>query len=143
MTWVPTRVDTVTLSLLRDIEDSSAEGIVAYTYTTGRLAIDHEYRRNILLSAYVQGQHADYQTNPVRGVEAALLGATGQSETIYSIGASATWRLNWAVSLTAGANFTSICGGGVNATNAAGIIGGGTSSNISEGLALLTLSFAL
>jgi hypothetical protein len=86
--WQPSGLDTITLKAARSIEDAADENVSGYDYSTARLSIDHEYARNILLSAYVGLQRADYlQVNA--------------SETLYGGGVGATWLLDRNVHLAA------------------------------------------
>ncbi len=55
--------------------------------------MDHEYRRNIVLSGYGDVQHAVYLESP-------------NYETYYGAGASVTWLLNRNVRLTASDDVT-------------------------------------
>jgi hypothetical protein len=92
--WTPTELTTATLSVQRAIEDAASEASVGYTYTTGRLVIDHEYRRNILLQAY-------------GGVQSASFAQGGGSQTITSAGGSVSWLLNRNIRFAASYDFTS------------------------------------
>ena len=100
--WQPTRLTTVTLAARRDIEDASDETIAGYTFTSARLSVDHEARRNVLLNAYVELLQADYPSSSINIPRQALPEA-GTSQTIYSAGVRATWLLNR--NIRAGASF--------------------------------------
>ncbi len=91
VTWTPTRLTTVTAGALRDIEDSADDSIAGFTYTTGRVSVDHEYRRDILLNAHGQVQRAELASGA--GQLPQLLQTAG-SQTIYNAGVGATWFLN-------------------------------------------------
>jgi hypothetical protein len=93
VTWNPSGVTTLTASLTRSIEDAAQEGIAGYTYTSGRLVLDHEARRNLLLQASVGLQHADYLQG---GGHAGAL----------SLGAGATWLVNRHMRVSATYDFT-------------------------------------
>lgn len=80
--WQPTGLTTVTGRGLRTIEDAADENLAGYVYTSGRLEVDHELRRNILLTGYGSIQHADY------------LQSNGGNETFYGTGAAVTYLLN-------------------------------------------------
>ncbi len=80
--WQPTGLTTVTLQALRTIEDAADENIAGYVYTSGRLQVDHELRRNILLNAYTSIQRADY------------IQANGGNETFYGAGTGVTYLMN-------------------------------------------------
>ncbi len=58
--WTPTGMTTVSATLSRTIEDPAAAGTGGYTDTRGRLVIDHEWWRNVLLQAHVGFETADY-----------------------------------------------------------------------------------
>jgi hypothetical protein len=81
LTWTPTGLTTVNAIALRSIEDAAQEGVAGYTYTAARLAIDHEYRRDIILHGAAGLQHAAF-----------LDGGGGQ--TLYVFSAGATWVVN-------------------------------------------------
>lgn len=81
VTWQPTGLTTVTGTLDRHIEDAAAEGFVSYTLTSGRLAVDHELRRDVLL-----GAHATY--------DILAYNHGGGTSTFAGGGASVTWLTN-------------------------------------------------
>jgi hypothetical protein len=85
--WQPTGLTTVRLSLSRSIEDAAQEGVAGFTYTAAKLTIDHEYLRDLLLSASVGLQQAAYPNG------AAQDGAT--------FGVSATWLMSRRVRVSA------------------------------------------
>ncbi len=85
-TWTPTGLTTVTGSAERYIEDSAAESTVGYTETALRLKVDHEYLRNVVLSAHGNVFLDSYPRNPD--------GSGGGGQTFLSAGVSASWRLN-------------------------------------------------
>lgn len=93
VSWTPTRLTTLTATLHRGIEDAAANSIGAYIYTGGRIDIDHEYKRNILLNAYAQVENAEFQSVPGVPPAYAFL-QSGGSQTIFNLGASATWVIN-------------------------------------------------
>jgi hypothetical protein len=86
--WTPTQLTTVTGTVSRTIEYSlnGAFGSNNFTYTTGRLQVDHEIRRNIIGTVFGQIQNASYQGN-------------GGSATIYDAGLSLSYRINRHLSL--------------------------------------------
>jgi len=47
--WFPTQLTTVTLGVARNLEDSSLFGSAGYVHLVGRVRVDHELRRNIIL----------------------------------------------------------------------------------------------
>lgn len=90
--WTPTELTTATLSVSRAIEDAASESAVGFVYTSARLTIDHEYRRNVLLQA-------------LAGVQAATFQQNGGSQTITFAGGNTTWLLNRNVQLVASYNY--------------------------------------
>ena len=93
ITWTPTRLTTLTLLGRRDIEDASDESIAGYTFTTARLTVDHELRRDVLLNGYVEAQLAEFQASKLNVVTPGLQEA-GRTQVLYNFGASATWLIN-------------------------------------------------
>jgi hypothetical protein len=91
--WSPSGMTTVTATLTRSIEDAAQEGIAGYTYTSGRLVLDHEYQRNVLLQVYAGVQRADF------------LQGGGQASGV-SLGGGVTWLLNRNMRLSATYDFT-------------------------------------
>ena len=80
--WQPTGLTTVTLRGLRTIDDAVDENVAGFIYTSGRLQVDHELFRNILLTGYGSIQHADY------------LQTAGGNETFFGAGAGVTYLMN-------------------------------------------------
>lgn len=78
--WQPSALTTLTATASRRIEDAAELAAVSYSFTGLRLSLDHELRRDLLLSAYAQAQHAQYQQG------------SGQ-ERLFGLGAGATWLL--------------------------------------------------
>ena len=58
--WTPTGMTTLRGTATRSVEDAGQEGIAGFTYTAGRLTLDHEYLRNVVLSAAVGLQRAEF-----------------------------------------------------------------------------------
>ena len=81
--WTPTQLTTVTGTVSRTIEYSldGAFGSNSFFYTTGRLQVDHEFRRNLIGTVFGQIQNASYQGN-------------GGSSTLYDAGLNLTYRIN-------------------------------------------------
>lgn len=92
--WTPTGVTTIDGTVTRTIEDPSQQASAGYTLTQARLAVAHEYRRNVVLQAH-------------GAVELAEFLGSGVSQRQYGVGASATWRLNRNMQLTASYDHTS------------------------------------
>ncbi|MGD0107137.1 MAG: outer membrane beta-barrel protein [Rhodopila sp.] len=93
MIWTPTELTTVTFSASRTIEDAASEAAVGYVYTTGRVTLDHEYRRNILLEV-------------LAGVQAAAYQQDGGFQTITFAGGNVTWLLNRNMQLMASYSYS-------------------------------------
>ncbi len=89
--WTPTGLTTVTGSVIRRIQDSADESTSGYTETSARLRVDHEYLRNVLLQA-----NAGVYYNEYNG---------GGNQTLYTIGAGATYLLNRNMGVTATYDF--------------------------------------
>lgn len=120
--WSLSGMTTLTATLSRSIEDAAQEGIAGYTYTSARLVVDHELRRNVLLQASAGVQHADF------------LQGGGQAHSV-TLGAGATWLLNRHMRLAATYAFTDQHGSN-NPTLQ-------TTGNYTRNIALLTLRFAM
>jgi hypothetical protein len=84
-TFTPSGLTTVTGTFSRTIEDAAEADAVGYTYTTGRLRVDQEFLRNIILTGQVTYQRADYIPSPLQ--------ASG-SQSITDFGGAVTWLLN-------------------------------------------------
>ncbi len=120
--WMPSGLTTVTAAFTRSMEDAAQEGVAGFTYTTARLTLDHELRRDLLLHTYVGLQQADF-----------LQGGTPQ--TSAALGVGATWLVNRRLRLSATYDFTGQRGSGTAALPLSG--------DYTRGLALLTLRFGL
>ena len=79
--WSPSQLTTVELTANRRIVDSNDPLVADYTDTMAKLELQHEVRRDVLVSA-----HASY--------EQALFESGGGQQTILNAGATATWLLN-------------------------------------------------
>jgi hypothetical protein len=86
--WTPTELTTVTASLLRAIEDPTQAGSSGYTYTMLGLRVDHEYARNILLSASAGADFVSYLQN-------------GGTQTGYYASVGIAWLINREMRLSA------------------------------------------
>lgn len=89
--WTPSGLTTVTGSVARRIQDSADESTAGYTGTSARVRVDHEYLRNVLLQA-----SAGFYHNQYRG---------GGDQTLYTLGAGATYLLNRNVGVSAAYDF--------------------------------------
>ncbi len=120
--WSPSGLTTVTGTLTQSIEDAAQETIVGYAYTAARFAMDHEYRRDLLLHAAVGVQRAVY------------LQGGGQSAG-FTVGASVTWLLNRHMRVSASYDFTDQRGNNNPAQQ--------TTGSYTRGIGLLTVRFGL
>jgi hypothetical protein len=88
LTWSPRRLWTITLSgntALNPTTDPTSSGSVFYT---GSLDVAYAWRRNVTLDWISYVSNEDYQ-------------GTGEVDTTYSTGLSATWKLNRELQLVA------------------------------------------
>lgn len=131
--WTPTGLTTVTGTLTRRIADSADETTAGLTATTGRLAVDHELYRNVLL-------HGE------GGIDIDSFGQGGGSQTLYSLGAGASWLLNRHARLAATYAFTVRENGGLGlfgGSTSTGITGQPTGGNYTDNRVLLQLRLGL
>jgi hypothetical protein len=91
--WTPTELTTVTTSLVRNLQDAAQETLSGYVYSGARVDIDHELRRNLVLSVHGGAQAAQYQQS-------------SQNQTLATAGARVSWWLNNHVRLGASYDFT-------------------------------------
>lgn len=129
VTWTPTRLTSVTLLARREIEDASDESIAGYTYTSARLGVEHELRRNIILSAYGGIVAAEFQSSNLN-LATTQSAEAGTTQNILIGGAGVTWLLNR--NIRAGASY------GVSSRS-----GAGASSNYTSSIGLLSIGFRL
>lgn len=127
VTWTPTLLTTLTASARRDIQDAADDTIAGFTYTAGRIDIDHEYRRNILFNGHAQIQRAE-DASRVSDLPGFL--QSGGSETLYNVGIGATYLLNRLVRVSATFDYNS-----QHADNGAG--------SFNESVGLVTVTFQL
>lgn len=97
-TWTPTGLTTLTASVARRVQDSADETTAGYAATSARVRVDHEYRRNVLLQA-----SAGLYRNEYRG---------GGMQSLYALGAGATYLLNRTVGVSATYDFLARTSGG-------------------------------
>ena len=81
VTWSPSGLTTFGLTLTRAVEDAAGEFAAAYTYTEGKLTVDHELARDILLHGQLGLQRAEYEQGH-------------SAETVQSAEAGVTWLVN-------------------------------------------------
>lgn len=92
LTWNPTGMTTVRGILTRTIEDAAQEGVSGFTYTAGKLGIDHELMRDVLIAASVGLRHAAYLQGGQQAGESAGVGVTWLFNRYARV--SATYDLN-------------------------------------------------
>lgn len=76
--WFVTQLTTVTFTAARSVEESSVPtSRRGYLSTNGSVRVDHELRRNVILSAYANGSNDDYsvQDRTDRRITAGLEGS--------------------------------------------------------------------
>jgi hypothetical protein len=61
VTWQPTTITTVSFGARRTIEESIRDNAVAYTRSRGQVRVDHEYLRNVILSAELGVDRREYE----------------------------------------------------------------------------------
>lgn len=93
--WSASGLTTVTGSAIYRIEDANEDAYVGYQYTQARLAVDHEYLRNVLLHGHVSVQNANYFQSPTQ-------------QTLYNVGGGITWLINRNMRLTASYDFSDV-----------------------------------
>lgn len=86
--FTPTGLTTLTGRIARRIQSSTTTSQVGYTGTTVSLVVDHELRRNIILTAYASFAANEYNQNQ-------------GDQYLYRAGAGATWLLNRNMRLSA------------------------------------------
>jgi len=92
--WNVTGLTTVTASAARYIQDGSSDSTVGYTETALKLAVDHEYLRNVLLNGHAVLYRDNYSQNQ-------------GTQTFYAVGTSATWLMNRHMRLVGSYEFSS------------------------------------
>lgn len=93
--YTPTGLTTLTGTVARRIQDSADETTVGFTESSVKLVMDHEYKRNVLLTANAQVTLDEYN----RG---------GGNQVQYALGAGATWLLNRNMRLGAQYDFVTL-----------------------------------
>ena len=120
--WSPSGMTTVRASLTRGIEDAAQSGFSSFTYTSAALTLDHELRRNVLLSASAGIRHARFNQ-------------TGGQQLGLAAGAGAAWLIDRHFRLSLTEDFADVR----NSHLPAGVIAG----NYARSLTLLTLRLGL
>jgi hypothetical protein len=89
--WTPTRLTTVTADVTRRIADSADDTVGGLTETAGRLRVEHEYLRRVLLLGTASIVYDSYRDS--------------QDQTLYRAGLGSTYLLNRQVGLTLSYDF--------------------------------------
>lgn len=94
LTWTPTRLTTVRGSFVSRVDETSLAGVSGYYSRMFTLGVDHELRRNIILSA-----RAGYGNNSYNGYQLDIngnptAGSTQRNENIYLAGAALKYLIN-------------------------------------------------
>ncbi len=127
--WSPTGLTSVTASATRHVEDSADSNSVGYTETALSLRVDHELLRNVLLQANAGYYLDEYEQNE-------------GNQSLYRIGAGATWLMNRNMQLIGSYDFSSrqsSGGAGFNVNPGQQAIG----ADYTENRFLLTLRLAM
>jgi len=125
--WTPTGLTTITGTVARYIEDSASDTTVGYTETAAKLAVDHEYLRNVLLNATAGFYTDSYQQNQA-------------NQSYVTLGAGVTWLINRHMRLVGRYEFSSRQS---NASQAELGIGQTVGGSYSENRFLLQLKIGL
>jgi hypothetical protein len=81
ITWNVTQLTTITGSLLGDLRETTSAGASGRRVATGRVGIDHELRRNIILGANIFTSQDDYE-------------GINRTDWLYGGAADATYLIN-------------------------------------------------
>ncbi len=106
LTWNPTGMTTVRATMTRTIEDAAQEGVSGFTYTAGKLGIDHELMRDVLINASTGLRHAAF--------------LQGGQQTGQSAGVGITWLFNRSARVSATYDLSAVHGAGPLNTAATG-----------------------
>ena len=120
LTWNPTGMTTVRGTLTRTIEDAAQEGVSGFTYTAGKLGLDHELLRDLLIDASA-------------GLRSATFLQGGQ-QTGAGAGVGVIWFVNRSTRVSATYDLNAVHGAGPLNTAATGF---------SRDVALLTVRLGL
>ncbi|MGR8934986.1 MAG: outer membrane beta-barrel protein [Gammaproteobacteria bacterium] len=94
LVWTPTRLTTVKASFVSRIDETSLAGVSGYYSRMFTLGVDHELRRNIVLSARAGYGNNSYNGSQVNINGAPVYGNTQRNENIYLAGASVKYLIN-------------------------------------------------
>jgi len=73
LTWLPTQLTTVRFNVSRTIDESIRRDAVSFQRLQGGVTVDHELRRNIILSANARIDHRDYESPNQSATDALLI----------------------------------------------------------------------
>ena len=93
LTWLPTRLTQVSLLTSRSVEDAGAVDASGAIITRGGVRVVHEFKRNILGSAYGSFEERDFESIAL-------------TEEQLGLGLGATWKVNDNVHLSANYDYT-------------------------------------
>ena len=99
--WFPSQLTTATLTVLRTVNDSLIIGSPGYLTTDATVQVDHELRRNVILSGNLLTGEDQYQ-------------GISRTDSRFGAGLTANWLLNRHVGLTAGYAYTDVNSTGAN-----------------------------
>jgi hypothetical protein len=102
--WTPTKLDTVTVSATRSLDDPTSPFARNQIVTDGRIELDHELRTNVFLTGSAEGGQSQSESSVPGG------GSTTQTQ--VHLGASALWNINRNLRATLGYGFTNSVGSG-------------------------------
>ena len=72
LTWAPTQLTTVRFLISRTIEESIRRDAVSYQRTQAGLVVDHEYLRNVILTADLRADRREYDSPSQTATDARL-----------------------------------------------------------------------
>jgi len=127
--WTPTKLDTLTLTAVRRLDDPTSPFARNQIITDGRVELDHELRTNIFVTGYAEGGQSESESSTPGG------GTTTQTQ--LHLGASALWNINRNLRATLGYGFTNSVGSGTTAT---ATVGGTSASSFTGNTVLLGLT---
>lgn len=94
LVWTPTRLTTVKGSFVSRIDETSLAGVSGYYSRMFILSVDHELRRNIILSAKAGYGSNDYNGSQVNINGNPTTGGTQRNENVFLAGAAVKYLIN-------------------------------------------------
>jgi hypothetical protein len=122
ITWSPSGMTTLRVSIFRGIEYAAQTGLSNYTFTSARLRADHELLRNVVLTAAVTVRHATFNH-------------TGGQQLGLGFDAGASWLINRNLRLSLTSDFADVRNSHLSVGTVAG--------DYTRSLTLLTVRVAL